>query len=156
MLETAIPPVFSVQLPEAGQSAGSGHPHGSGRGGSKSHCDEAFVVAMLDLDAPTPQDPVYAQIIHTLGGNYTLQKPDRRGVSLLSNSTPALVHYLQPAPSAGIHRYVVVVVSSLGTTVMCLANGNPYVLTLDTSSSCSTNPRTAQPPTRSLPISSPT
>lgn len=118
MLETAIPPVFSVQLPEAGQSAGSGHPHGSGRGGSesKSRCDEAFVVAMLDLDAPTPQDPVYAQIIHTLGGNYTLQKPDRRGVSLLSNSTPALVHYLQPAPSAGIHRYVVVVVSSVSST----------------------------------------
>lgn len=112
MLETAIPPIFSVQL----EAAGSGHPHGSGRGGSKSHCDEAFVVAMLDLDAPTPQDPVYAQIIHTLGGNYTLQKPDRRGVSLLSNSTPALVHYLQPAPSAGIHRYVVVVVSSVSST----------------------------------------
>lgn len=118
MLETAIPPVFSVQLPEAGQSAGSGHPHGSGRGDpkSKSRCDEAFVVAMLDLDAPTPQDPIYAQIIHTLGGNYTLQKPDRRGVSLLSNSTPALVYYLQPAPSAGIHRYVVVVVSSVSST----------------------------------------
>ena len=62
---------------------------------------------MVDLDAPTPQDPTSAQIRHFLGGNFKLDRPDIRGLSLLSNSTPALSNFLQPTPPAGSdpHRW---------------------------------------------------
>ncbi|KAF8972708.1 PEBP-like protein [Flammula alnicola] len=65
-----------------------------------------FVVAMVDLDAPTPQMPTSAQIRHFLGGNFFLEST--RTPSLLTNTTPALSNFLQPTPPAGSdpHRYV--------------------------------------------------
>lgn len=89
--ETAIPPVFGVQ-----HSAFARTPSGT------------FVVAMVDLDAPTPQNPNVSQIRHFLGDNFTLEPPNRDGLSLLSNSTPALSGFLQPTPPAGSdpHRCV--------------------------------------------------
>ncbi|KZV66228.1 PEBP-like protein [Peniophora sp. CONT] len=68
-----------------------------------------FVVAMVDLDAPTPQDPTSAQIRHFLGSNFTLASPPAGSdLAPLVNSTPALSNFLQPTPPAGsdAHRYV--------------------------------------------------
>ncbi|KAF8644431.1 hypothetical protein AX16_008490 [Volvariella volvacea WC 439] len=64
-----------------------------------------FVIASVDPDAPTPQNPTNAQIRHFLGGNFFLSS-DRGG--LLSNSTPAISGYRQPTPPAGsdAHRYI--------------------------------------------------
>ncbi|KAJ7674027.1 PEBP-like protein [Mycena polygramma] len=61
-----------------------------------------FVVATVDPDAPTPQDPTEAQIRHFLGGNFF-----NKGGHLV-NSTPALSEFLQPTPPAGsdAHRYI--------------------------------------------------
>jgi len=62
-----------------------------------------FVVATVDPDAPTPQDPTSAQIRHFLGGNFRAN-----GEGLLTNSTPAISNFLQPTPPAGsdAHRYI--------------------------------------------------
>jgi len=64
--------------------------------------DDTFVVAMVDPDAPTPQDPTEAQIRHFLGGGFTLQGNE------LVNNTPALSDYRQPTPpnTSDPHRYV--------------------------------------------------
>ncbi|KAF8171983.1 PEBP-like protein [Mycena galopus ATCC 62051] len=60
-----------------------------------------FVVATVDPDAPTPQDPTMAQIRHFLGGNFFNHD------GLLVNVTPAVSEFRQPTPPAGsdAHRY---------------------------------------------------
>ncbi|KZS89955.1 PEBP-like protein [Sistotremastrum niveocremeum HHB9708] len=62
---------------------------------------KTFVVAMVDPDAPTPQDPTVAQIRHFLGGGFKLEN------GVLVNTTAALSNYLQPTPPDGSdpHRY---------------------------------------------------
>ncbi|KAI5121060.1 hypothetical protein M0805_008576 [Coniferiporia weirii] len=89
--QTAIPPTFGIQRSAFSHNVGGN-----------------FVVAMVDLDAPTPQAPTNAQIRHFLGGNFALERPDARGLALLTNSTPALSEFQQPTPPAGSdpHRYV--------------------------------------------------
>ncbi|TCD62350.1 hypothetical protein EIP91_007048 [Steccherinum ochraceum] len=79
---TAGPPTFNIR----------GQPGGG-----------PFVVAAVDPDAPTPQEPTSAQIRHFLGGNFRLVP----GGGLV-NSTAALSNFLQPTPPAGSdpHRYV--------------------------------------------------
>ncbi|KAJ7245022.1 PEBP-like protein [Mycena haematopus] len=79
--DTAGPPTFHV----VGEDLGRG----------------PFVVAAVDPDAPTPQDPTSAQIRHFLGGNFF-----NHG-GLLVNSTPAVSEFRQPTPPAGsdAHRY---------------------------------------------------
>ena len=64
-----------------------------------------FVVAAVDLDAPTPQAPTLSQIRHFLGGNFIIS-PNKP--FLLSNTTPAISEFLQPSPPAGSdpHRLV--------------------------------------------------
>jgi hypothetical protein len=64
-----------------------------------------FVVAAVDLDAPTPQAPTSAQIRHFLGGNF-IRSPSKS--LLLSNTTPAISEFRQPTPPAGSdpHRSV--------------------------------------------------
>ena len=86
--DTAIPPVFGIQ-------------------NASTNTSSSFVVAMVDLDAPTPQDPSVAEIRHFLGGNYELQAADSNGLSILTNNTPALSEFIQPSPPAGSdpHRY---------------------------------------------------
>ncbi|KAF9558729.1 PEBP-like protein [Agrocybe pediades] len=81
---TAGPPTFSVVGP-----AGNG----------------PFVVAAVDLDAPTPQTRTSAQIRHFLGGNFVREVRDPL---LLANNTPAVTEFHQPTPPAGSdpHRYV--------------------------------------------------
>ncbi|KAF9474314.1 hypothetical protein BDN70DRAFT_915354 [Pholiota conissans] len=67
-----------------------------------------FVVAAVDLDAPTPQAPTSAQIRHFLGGNFfTGLNFKSLTPSLLRNATPAISEFRQPTPPAGSdpHRY---------------------------------------------------
>ncbi|KAF5347002.1 hypothetical protein D9756_011027 [Leucocoprinus leucothites] len=80
---TAGPPTFSVR--------------GTNRRGP-------FVVAAVDPDAPTPQNPTSAEIRHFLGGNFFVSGNS----GLLRNSTAAVSEFLQPTPPAGsdAHRYV--------------------------------------------------
>ncbi|GJJ13512.1 hypothetical protein Clacol_007766 [Clathrus columnatus] len=62
--------------------------------------EETFVVAMVDPDAPTPQDPSMSQIRHFLGGDFKLEgQPTAEGLgATLVNRTPALSDYIQPSP----------------------------------------------------------
>lgn len=77
--------------------------------------DGPFVVAAVDLDAPTPQAPTVAQFLHFIGGGYyrpdaTAQTPQRRTLRgtrtpdphpALANDTPATIEFLQPQPPPG-------------------------------------------------------
>ncbi|EEB98591.1 hypothetical protein MPER_01875 [Moniliophthora perniciosa FA553] len=66
----------------------------------------SYVVAMIDPDAPTPQNRSLAQVRHILGGNFQLGKD-----GALKNTTAALSEYFPPGPppGSGPHRYLVVV-----------------------------------------------
>jgi len=88
--QTAIPPTYSIQ------------------NSTSSRAGSPFVLAMVDLDAPTPQQPTLSQVRHFLGGNFTLGQPNAQGLAQLMNSSAAISEYLQPAPTAGSdpHRYV--------------------------------------------------
>ncbi|KAG7444123.1 PEBP-like protein [Guyanagaster necrorhizus] len=72
--------------------------------------DGPFVIATVDPDAPTPQNPTNAQIRHFLGGNF---EPSRRspGRAVLTNTTAAISDWRQPTPPAGsdAHRYIFLV-----------------------------------------------
>ena len=80
-VDTSNPPAFTLRAP--------GKPVNIGKG--------PFVIAMVDPDAPTPQNPDNAPVRHFLGGGFTF-KDD--GVSL-TNSTPAVTEYQPPSPPAG-------------------------------------------------------
>lgn len=79
---TAIPPKFAIR-------------------GSNGVGGDNFVVAMVDLDAPTPQAPTNAQIRHFLGGNFHPVSTRREQVKRLLNSTAAISEFRQPTPPAG-------------------------------------------------------
>ncbi|KAF9568956.1 PEBP-like protein [Agrocybe pediades] len=66
----------------------------------------AWVVALVDPDAPTPQNRSISQFLHFLGGDFTVD-----GSGLLSNTSPALMEFTPPAPPPGSdpHRYVLLV-----------------------------------------------
>ena len=117
LAETAGPPIFNVV-------------------GARSR--GPFVVATVDLDAPTPQTRTSAQIRHFLGGNFFLETP--RAPTLLSNKTAALSPFIQPTPPAGSdpHRYVECFLSSQLYSRLNLIMVS--VAPLDTSS-CSSNSR---------------
>lgn len=112
LVATAIPPRFSVRN-------GGLHPGSS------------FVIAMIDLDAPTPQAPTLSQIRHFLGGNFH-PTPGGRGTQDLVNSTVALSDFLQPTPPAGSdpHRY---------STCSGIPIPQYLMLLIDMFSSCSIN-----------------
>ncbi|KAK0464777.1 PEBP-like protein [Desarmillaria tabescens] len=69
-----------------------------------------FVIATVDPDAPTPQDPNIAQVRHFLGGNF-VSKHSIAGPTPLTNTTAAVSNWLQPTPPAGsdAHRYIFLV-----------------------------------------------
>lgn len=102
--ETAIPPEFGITT-NANNNDTTG----------------PFVIAMIDLDAPSPQAPTSAQIRHFLGSNFALSNDPNStsgtlsssdAVQLLKNSSAALSEFLQPSPPAGSdpHRYVYAVI----------------------------------------------
>lgn len=84
IIETAIPPTFGIKY-----------------FGSKSVGRSPYVVAMVDLDAPTPQNRSLADVRHFLGGNFYLGYPGLDSTALLSNKTPAISEFQQPSPPAG-------------------------------------------------------
>ncbi|KAI0785189.1 phosphatidylethanolamine-binding protein [Abortiporus biennis] len=114
---TAIPPTFSVRdrafLPR-----------------------QEFVVAMVDLDAPTPQTPTSAQIRHFLGGNFHTV-PSLGDQERLVNETQAISNFLQPTPPAGSdpHRYVFLLFEQPnGFNQQTLVTGNTSIANFNISS----------------------
>jgi phosphatidylethanolamine-binding protein (PEBP) family uncharacterized protein len=69
------------------------------------HHDGPFVIAMVDPDVPTPQNPNVSQIRHFLGGNFFLGE---LGEGSLVNKTPAVTEYTGPHPAdaSDPHRQV--------------------------------------------------
>ncbi|KAI0260104.1 PEBP-like protein [Gloeopeniophorella convolvens] len=98
-----VVPFTSEQLP---RNATAGPPRFALSDAHASVGRGPFVVAAVDLDAPTPQDPTSAQIRHFLGGDFVLHTG-----GALANTTPALTEFHQPTPPAGSdpHRYVFLV-----------------------------------------------
>ncbi|KAL7282523.1 LOW QUALITY PROTEIN: hypothetical protein ACG7TL_003994 [Trametes sanguinea] len=70
---------------------------------------QTFVLAMVDPDAPTPQNPTEAQIRHLLAPGIQANGSVTSGAALVNN-TPAISDFLRPTPPAGSdpHRLVVV------------------------------------------------
>ncbi|KAF9006537.1 phosphatidylethanolamine-binding protein [Cyathus striatus] len=68
--------------------------------------NQTFVLALVDPDAPTPQNTSVSQFLHFLGGDFSANNG-----SLLTNSTPALMDFFPPTPPAGSdpHRYVLLI-----------------------------------------------
>lgn len=67
-----------------------------------------FVVATVDPDAPTPQNPTVAQIRHFLAGNFVRGRITGLEQRQLVNETVPLSGWQQPTPPAGspAHRYI--------------------------------------------------
>ncbi|KAF5362919.1 hypothetical protein D9758_007090 [Tetrapyrgos nigripes] len=88
-----------VQLP---RNATAGPPTFTVRGNAG---HGPFVVATVDPDAPTPQDPTEAEIRHFLGSDFFASGGNP---APLTNRTPAISEFLQPTPPAGsdAHRYI--------------------------------------------------
>ncbi|KAG7444233.1 PEBP-like protein [Guyanagaster necrorhizus] len=69
-----------------------------------------FVVATVDPDAPTPQNPNISEVRHFLGGNFVSERLFA-GQATLTNTTAAVSDWLQPTPPTGsdAHRYIFLV-----------------------------------------------
>ncbi|KAI0335622.1 PEBP-like protein [Cubamyces sp. BRFM 1775] len=67
---------------------------------------QTFVLAMVDPDAPTPQNATAAQIRHLLAPGIMANGSLATGAALV-NDTPAISDFLRPTPPAGSdpHRY---------------------------------------------------
>ncbi|CAL1713449.1 unnamed protein product [Somion occarium] len=105
--QTSGPPVevhAGIQLP---RNATAGPPTFSVRDTVVSP-RQSFVVAAVDLDAPTPQNPTSAQIRHFLGGDFHPRAAVTLRTQTLANATAAISEFRQPTPPAGSdpHRYV--------------------------------------------------
>ncbi|KAF5387628.1 hypothetical protein D9615_000579 [Tricholomella constricta] len=93
--ETATEPAFSLISSGTAQVA-----------------NQTYVLALVDPDAPSPQNTSLSQFLHFLGGGFrvngTSGDPTR-----LANQSAALMDYFPPTPPAGSppHRYVLVVYS---------------------------------------------
>ncbi|TFY66554.1 hypothetical protein EVG20_g4530 [Dentipellis fragilis] len=70
--------------------------------------DKTFVLAMVDPDAPTPQNTSLAQVRHIIAGDIHVS-PGSNNHSQLVNSSAALTEYLNPSPPPGSdpHRYTI-------------------------------------------------
>ncbi|PIL34837.1 hypothetical protein GSI_02624 [Ganoderma sinense ZZ0214-1] len=68
---------------------------------------QTFVLAMIDPDAPTPENPTAAQFRLLLAPNMTLSGSLAEG-AMLVNNTPAITDFLRPNPPAGSdpHRFI--------------------------------------------------
>ncbi|KAJ3552266.1 hypothetical protein NM688_g4240 [Phlebia brevispora] len=100
-----VPVTAGVQLP---RNATVGPPHIAVRGNINAKRRQRFVVATVDPDVPTPQDPTEAQIRHFLAPNFIRSAGSSLGEVSLVNLTAPLSNWLQPTPPAGspAHRYV--------------------------------------------------
>ncbi|THU88988.1 PEBP-like protein, partial [Dendrothele bispora CBS 962.96] len=75
-----------------------------------SFLNERFVIALIDPDAPTPDDPEFAQVRHFIGGDYVISSTQPSGTARLTNLSNALAEYVSPGPQSGsAHRYTFLV-----------------------------------------------
>ncbi|KAF9452994.1 PEBP-like protein [Macrolepiota fuliginosa MF-IS2] len=67
----------------------------------------SWVIAIVDPDAPTPQNPNISQFLHFIDGT----GDDMANLTALTNTSQALVEFFSPTPPPGSdpHRYVVLV-----------------------------------------------
>ncbi|KAF8165496.1 phosphatidylethanolamine-binding protein [Crassisporium funariophilum] len=78
---------------------------------SGSSANGTLVLALVDPDAPTPQNPTAGQFLHFLGGDFSADPTS----GLLTNSSAALMDFFSPSPPAGsdphrrFFRYVLLV-----------------------------------------------
>ncbi|KAJ7726676.1 phosphatidylethanolamine-binding protein [Mycena maculata] len=89
-----------------------------------------FVVAMVDPDAPTSQNPTLSELRHFLGGNFYNHRDH------LVNATPAVSEFVQPAPPAGsdAHRYIFLLFKQLSAFAhQQLINASTSVLSFNIS-----------------------
>ncbi|KAE9407021.1 PEBP-like protein, partial [Gymnopus androsaceus JB14] len=70
---------------------------------------DKFVIAMVDPDAPTPQNNSLAQIRHFVGGDFIISSAASNGTARLTNTSAAIAEYISPGPPAGSdpHRYTI-------------------------------------------------
>ncbi|THU92231.1 PEBP-like protein, partial [Dendrothele bispora CBS 962.96] len=70
-----------------------------------------FVIALIDPDAPTPDDPKFAQVRHFIGGDYVISSTQPSGTARLTNLSNALAEYVSPGPpdDSPPHRYTFLV-----------------------------------------------
>jgi phosphatidylethanolamine-binding protein len=85
---------------------------------------------MIDPDAPTPQNPSAAQILHWLQPDLHLTSNTSTGAVLQANS-PAPAPYLRPAPPAGspAHRYIQYLFAQPSTSFQVPANFTSFLST---------------------------
>jgi phosphatidylethanolamine-binding protein len=57
--------------------------------------NETFVIALLDPDGITPQNPNVSDVRQFLGANFQIDESGK-----LTNSTPAITEYFPPSPPA--------------------------------------------------------
>jgi phosphatidylethanolamine-binding protein (PEBP) family uncharacterized protein len=62
--------------------------------------NQMFVLALVDPDAPTPQNPSIAQYLHFLAGNFRTNAA-ASDPTLLTNQSAALMDFFPPTPPAG-------------------------------------------------------
>jgi phosphatidylethanolamine-binding protein (PEBP) family uncharacterized protein len=68
---------------------------------------QSYVIAMVDPDAPTPQNRSLAQIRHFVGGDFVISSTAPNGTARLTNTSAAIAEYISPGPPTGSdpHRY---------------------------------------------------
>ncbi|KAF8897743.1 phosphatidylethanolamine-binding protein [Infundibulicybe gibba] len=90
MEQTSMPPQFSITSPAPDVVA-----------------NITYVLALIDPDAPTPQNASEAQFRHFVGGDFAVD-PTAADPTVLVNSSAALTEFFPPTPPAGSdpHRYI--------------------------------------------------
>ncbi|KAG6828928.1 hypothetical protein H0H87_000355 [Tephrocybe sp. NHM501043] len=92
-----------IELPQKSMR-GVGPPNFSVVG---AQCNTSFVVAVIDPDAPTPENPITSQIRHFLGGNFNCSSENNTPRSLV-NATAAITEYTHPTlpTDSAAHRII--------------------------------------------------
>jgi len=110
--------------------------------------NQTFVLALVDPDAPSPQNTSASQFLHFLGGDFRVNATSSDPTHL-TNQSAALMNYFPPTPPAGSppHRYVLVVYnqpSDFTDTARALVNAstprNNFNLTTFAASANLSNP----------------
>ncbi|KAI0675780.1 phosphatidylethanolamine-binding protein [Trametes maxima] len=102
-----------------------------------SFTEQTFVLAMIDPDAPTPQNTSFGQVRHFLAGGLQANGSLAEGAALVNN-TLALSDFIGPGPPAGSdpHRYVLLLFvqpSGFSVAASALVNASTPILNFNIS-----------------------